>query len=299
MVQVLQDCIGTECEVYIDDILIFGSDEDEFCHRVNKVFNELQQKKMKIKASKCRLGASSIEYLGQIVDKNGLCLSKERTAALMNMRRPEIVTELRSFIGVANYFRNFTPDLGTLLQPLNSEAVGSKRRQINWSDDLVRVYERVKMALSNAQELSFIMPNGDIQLFTDASDYGCGGALYQKQKNAEGREELKPIIFVSKAFNPTQRKWTVGEMFALLYAVTKLHYLIAGRYFEVFTDHRNLIFESTTASGKVERWLQEYNFKINFIEGEKNITADTLSRLMVVSSTDVLIAVVLKLAISA
>jgi hypothetical protein len=125
--------------------------------------------------------------------------------------------------------------------------------------------------------LYFLKAEGEIRLYTDASDIACGAHLTQRVNGEE-----HSVAFVSKTFNSSQRKWDTAdkEMFGVIYAVKRLHYYLGDRSFTICTDHRNLQFE-THLSQRVQRWkmaLADYRYVIEYIKGETNVVADALSR---------------------
>jgi len=127
--------------------------------------------------------------------------------------------------------------------------------------------------------LYFPKPYAPIRLYTDASDYGIGAHLYQLVDNVE-----IPISFISKSLSKEELKWSVPEKeaFAIFYAFRKLEAFLRDTHFTLYTDHKNLTYINDNGSPKVRRWkmeIQEYDFDIYHIEGEKNVVADHFSRL--------------------
>jgi hypothetical protein len=119
-------------------------------------------------------------------------------------------------------------------------------------------------------------------LQTDASDYGIGAYLFQVDSVNGTRKEL-PLGFISKSLDKVQRRWSTieKEAFAIFYALRKWEYLLQGRHFVLQTDHKNLTFINTDLRQKVTRWkvhVQEFDFDIQYLEGENNTVADNMSR---------------------
>ncbi len=283
MMEILDGLVGNICEIYIDDVIIFGNTEEEFVERVRMVFQRFRERGVIIKPSKCVLGATSIEYLGYRIDQEGYQLCEGRLDALRNLRKPTTATELKSFIGLVNCFRDFVHGLSLYFADLTKIGYGKKGTQsITWTPAAEQAFERVKEAALSCKKLHFLQDYGEIILYTDASDNGCGGSLVQV---VNGKEQ--PIAFVSKLFTDVQRRWPTNEkeMFGILFSIEKLHHLLALRKFIVKCDHRNLSFdERMSASPKVERWklrLQQYNYITEYIRGEDNTVADALSRLCI------------------
>jgi hypothetical protein len=141
-------------------------------------------------------------------------------------------------------------------------------------DDIIVFGDTREEFLNNLQQ------EGEIRLYCDASEEALGGHLVQLQNGEE-----QSIMFVNKTFTEAQKKWATGEkeMYAIVYCVDKLRYLIGGRPFVICTDHRNLKFiSSDSASPKIMRWrhtLSEFEYIIRYIKGEMNSVADAFSRL--------------------
>ena len=126
--------------------------------------------------------------------------------------------------------------------------------------------------------MHFLDDHAPINLQTDASDYGVGGYLFQ---TVDGKEI--PVAFVSKSLSKTQLRWSViqKEAYAIYYTCTYLKSLIRDRKFTIFTDHRNLLFISQSSNPMIVRWLMalsEFSFKVEYIPGEDNKIADSMSR---------------------
>lgn len=286
---VLEGLIGDICHAYIDDIIIAAEDEATLLVNIKKVLQRLQDKGLRVKISKCQFGLRKVDYLGFVVDGNSIEIDPKKLQALQTMRKPLTISELRGFIGFVNYFRDHVPNLASALAPL-TRLTGNpkeKKKPVEWTDELEDAYQAVKDLSLAAYKLMHLKDEGELILQTDASDFGLGGALLQRVG-----DQLFPIIFVSKTFTAAQSRWTTTdkEMFAVVYSIRKLHHFLANRRFVVRSDHRSLSFDTKpSASAKVERWklsLQEYDFQVEHISGAENVLADTLSRLLVLTTND-------------
>lgn len=287
MAAILEGLVGNICEIYIDDVIIFARTEEEFVERVRMVFTRFRERGVIIKPSKCVLGASSIEYLGYRIDKVGYQLCEARLEAIRHLRLPRTATELRSYIGLVNCFHTFVPRVDKMLVHLTPLLKGKTKQQVvEWTPVAEQAFELLKTAALACQRLHFLQDHGMIILYTDASDVGCGASLVQVVNGVE-----LPVAFVSKLFSEVQRRWPTNEkeMYAIVYAVEKLHHLLALRQFTVRTDHRNLQYDSKmSASAKVERWklrLQQYDYHTEYVQGALNGVADALSRLCIMDTS--------------
>ena len=114
---VLHGLIYSCCEMYLDDCIVYGRGEAEFLVNLRKVFERFRLKNLKLKAKKCRFGLKRLEYVGRVIDKDGLSMSKEKIETVLNFPLPKEVTALRGFLGLANYFRQFVPFHSEKVQP--------------------------------------------------------------------------------------------------------------------------------------------------------------------------------------
>jgi hypothetical protein len=196
--------------------------------------------------------------------------------------------QLRSFLGLANYFRDHVKHHSTLVFPLQRLLdTYDRRSKLNWTPETDTAWENIKLAIHSCPKLFFLDNTSPVHLYTDASDYGIGAYLVQI---VDGKEV--PIAFISKTLTQSQReKWSVPqkEGYAIYYALCKLEYLLLDRHFTIHTDHKNLTYINDSVNAMVVRWkmyLQEYTFDIQFIKGLDNVVADNFSRLCVLSEAD-------------
>lgn len=286
MAQVLSGLPG--CEVFIDDIIVYSGDEVDFLHRLRRVFDRLRQARLTLKGSKCKLGLPQVEYLGHIVDGNGISLSQARKQAIMDIREPTSTATARSFMGIANYFRSFIPNFAGRVKPLT--ALCSEKTPFEWTPGSQEAFNLIKDAIAQAPLLHHLDYSKEIYLRTDASQVGLGAMLYQK---LEGRD--CPVSFVSKAFTPTEKRWSTieQEAFAAYYAVISFTHFLLGHHFYLETDHRNLVYLYRASAPKLIRWrlrLQEFDYTVVHIPGTDNVVADALSRCFVLTATEGLIS---------
>jgi hypothetical protein len=269
------------CKVYLDDIVIFAKDLESFRTNVAIVFERLHNYNIKVSQEKCEFEKEEIEYLGVVVSGVSKSIAPKTRESLMRLERPSTVTNLRSYLGLANYARAFLEGYAHKAAILQDMAAGrQKNAKLTWTPEAIEAFDSIKKTVQNAKQLQFIRDEGDLILYTDASDYACGGVLMQIQDGVE-----KPIEYFSKTFSKVQRRWSVTdkEMFGVLTGVKMAHFYIAGRHCTVRTDHRALPFQTRPSqSAKVERWkllLQEYNITYEYIAGDTNLQADAMSRL--------------------
>ena len=286
---VLAGLLYVICELYIDDLLIYGKTEEEFLSRVRTVFERFREKKVIIHMEKFELGMSEVEFVGHVIDRSGTRFSAEKLQGVTDFPEPKNHGDIKSFVGLANYFRDHVRDLTGLLRPLQ-ELVKSytkrkdRNRPVEWTAERQESFAKAKVAIQNCQKLYYIQAGGELVLETDASEYGIAAFLYQVFKNPDGTSKIHPIRFISKSLDRTQCNWSTPEKecYAIFYTLVKLEHLLRDVHFKVRTDHKNLLRAYTSGSKKVLRWrmqMQSFDIDYEHVKGEDNIVADTLSRL--------------------
>ena len=270
------------CEVYMDDIVVYGSTEDEFIGNLRLIFGRLRKHKLTVNPKKTRLGLSSIEYVGHTIDNEGISFSRERLQEVIDFPKPQSKGELKSFLGLANYLRDNVPHMSGVCVPLHGMLTGYSKKEkgkaITWTDEASRAFAELKAAINDCQKLFYIDDHSPIHLYTDASLYGIGAYLCQVR---DGKEVM--IALMSRTLTDTQRRWSTIERegFAIVEAFKKFAYLIRDVRFTLHTDHKNLVYIRDTGSSKVVGWkldIQEYDFEVQYIKGELNTVADLMSR---------------------
>jgi hypothetical protein len=278
---VLNGLIYISCEMYLDDCIVFARGQEEFLERLERVFRRFRCFGLLLKAKKCRFGMTQIDYVGRQISSKGISMSKEKIESVINFPKPTTLTALRSLLGLANYFRNFVPFHSDIVAPLQKmiDPKGKKKSYVEWNEQADNAFFNIRQAISRCPLLHFLDEVSPIELYTDASDYGVGGVLFQVVNSVRN-----PISFVSKSLSATQIKWSTiqKEAYAIYYCCKQLDSLLRDRKFTIHTDHKNLTFLSQDPSAMVNRWsmaLQELDYSVNYITGSKNFIADALSRL--------------------
>ena len=280
---VLAGLIYIICEMHLDDCIVYATGTDEFCNRLEQLFKRFHDKHIFLKAAKCKLGMSEVEYVGRTISKDGLRMSEKQIQGVNDFPKPVNNTQLRSFLGFINYFRDYVPNHSNVVSPLTQmiNHSAAKKTAVQWTPEGTVAFYKIKQLIPISPKLYFIHDTAPIVLMTDASDYGVGGYLHQ---TVDGVQQL--VALVSKAFTVTQLKWTViqKEAYAIYHCCTHLDKILRDRHFVIETDHKNLMFLKTDSNAMVIRWwmaMQELDFEIKFIAGTTNSIADALSRLCI------------------
>ena len=259
--------------VYMDDIIIYSRNMEEHASHLQQVLTVMSKYGYKARKDKCCFGVSSVPFLGHVVSGKGLSVDPTKVDLVQAWPPPVDVGQVRSFVGLVQYFKRFIKDLSTILVPLTH--LTKNNTPFNWSQDCQTAFDEVKSLLSTAPVLAMPDPTKRYTVYTDASIYGCGGVLMQ-----EGR----PVAYCGKKFDQTMTNWTTTEqeLFGLVHALETWRCYLEGVQFDLFTDHQPLVWLRTqpNLSRKQSRWLlyiQRFDMELKYIPGPKN-PADALSR---------------------
>ena len=279
MNKVLKHALNKFAFAYLDDIIIYSPDLETHLEHLQYIFNCLREAGLKLKLSKCDFGVDQVNYLGHVISKEGIQPDPAKIGVINNLKRPYTVREVRSFLGMASYYRRFIKDFATIAFPLTQ--LTRKYSRFKWDSDCQKSFEKLKQCLCETVVLAHPDVSKPYLLYTDASDYAVGAVLTQEFPEGE-----RVVQFLSKQLSQTQRKWPTieKEAYAIIYAVNKLRPFLFGSKFTVFTDHKPLrsLFTTEMKNAKVQRWaiiLSEYGCNIEYKTGKTNIPADALSRI--------------------
>ena len=269
------------CLFYLDDIIVFSSTWEEHLARLREVFERLRHAKLKLGAPKCTFAAKEVSYLGHRVTEEGLLPDPSLLAAIRDIPPPKTATEVRSFLGLAGYYRQYVKGFAAIAAPLH--ALTRKDALFHWSEDCQAAFDQLKARLTTSPITAFPDFSQAFRLYTDASTAGLGAILAQVR---EGKERI--ICCASRALNKAEKSYpaTKLECLAIVWAVAKFRPYLMAIPFEVFTDHYALQWLKTmrTGSALLHRWsaaLEEYDYTVRHRPGKVQTHVDGLSRLPV------------------
>ncbi|KAI4872550.1 hypothetical protein NFI96_003106 [Prochilodus magdalenae] len=203
MDQVLQGLPNVHC--FLDDILITGQDEAHHLRNLEAVLSRLGKVGLRVQKEKCEFFKDSLEYLGHTIDSVGLHKSDDKIKAIVEAPVPTDTTQLRSFLGLINYYARFVPNMSTLLHPLN--ALLHKGVKWKWSRECDKAFKKAKEQLSSKSVLTHYNPSLPVILACDASPYGVGAVISHRLLNGEER----PIAFASRMLSKAEHNYAQIE----------------------------------------------------------------------------------------
>ncbi|KAL0153780.1 hypothetical protein M9458_050896, partial [Cirrhinus mrigala] len=279
--------------LYLDDIIVFSSSVDQHLARLEVVLSRLQREGLKAKLSKCAFFKKEVHYLGHVISSEGVSTDPGKVEAVAQWPRPTNVSELRSFLGFASYYRRFVEGFAKLAAPLhrlvaqlaNPKPLKRSAREFAeaWSAECQCSFEGLKGKLTTAPVLAYADFSLPFILEVDASHGGLGAVLSQEQQG-----KVRPIAYGSRSLRPTERNTTNYssmklEFLALKWAMTeKFREYLLGHKCVVFTDNNPLSYLTSAKLGAMEqRWAAQvaaFDFEIKYRSGKSNRNADALSR---------------------
>ena len=269
------------CLFYLDDIIIFSSTWEEHLARLRQVFERLRHTNLKLGADKCTFAAKEVSYLGHRVTEEGLLPDSSLLAIIREIPPPKTTTEVRSFLGLAGYYRRYVKGFAAIADPLH--ALTRKDAVFHWSAECQAAFDQLKHLLTTSPITAFPDFSQAFRLYTDASTAGLGAILAQVR---DGKERI--ICCASRALNQAKKSYpaTKLECLAIVWAVAKFRPYLMAMPFEVFTDHYALQWLKTmrTGSALLHRWseaLEEYDFTVHHCAGKIQSHVDGLSQLPV------------------
>ena len=277
------------CVVYFDNLYITGPDDESHLNTLEKVLRICKTKGLRLRREKCAFMQDEVDFLGYRLSKNGLHPNKSKVDAINNAPRPKNVSQLKSFLGLLNYYGKFIANLSSTLEPLHR--LLKKNQKWVWGRDQETAFKQAKTALTSKSLLVHFNPHTPMVLICDASPYGVGAILAHRDDSGE-----KPICYASRTLNAAERNYAQidREALAIIFGVKRFHKYILGQQIEIITDHKpllGLLGEGKPlpehSSARVQRWamaLSAYTYRLCYRPGHQN-SADALSRLPLSETT--------------
>jgi hypothetical protein len=271
--------------VYLDDIIVASTCEALHRRHLLQVFSLLEQNVLVVNEEKCVFGQSSVEFLGHIISAAGSSPLPSRVEAIAAFPRPVTVRQLQAFLGLFNFYRKFIPAAARVVLPLTRALRGGPRgdQPLDWSAEMAAAFEAARRSLSSTAVLQHPVHGAELSLVTDASATHVG-AVIQQRRPGQG---WRPLGFFSAQLDKAQVNYSAfdRELFAVVAAIKYFRFMLEGRSFTVFTDHRPLVGalsrRSDPCSSRQQRHLSfitEFSPVIRHIAGQSNVVADALSR---------------------
>ncbi|UYV77931.1 K02A2.6-like [Cordylochernes scorpioides] len=277
---ILQGMDGVMC--YLDDILIFASDSKTHDRILRLVLRKLKEAKVTLNKAKCVFGVPRINFLGHILDEDGIRPDPAKIEAVARMPAPTDVHGVRRFLGMVNHLGRFVENLSEIVAPLNQLLV--KGQDFVWDCSQEGAFRKLKELLTTQPILAAYDVRKPTMVSSDASSYGLGAVLKQEGKNGIWR----PVAYSSRTMTPTEKRYAQieKEALAITWACERFQDFLLGKRFRIETDHKPLIplfstKELSSLTPRLQRFrmrMMRFGFEIVHIPGKELLDADALSR---------------------
>lgn len=282
------------CVVYLDDILIYSSTEEEHERHVKEVLERLRNHNLYAKLSKCEFHRTEVKFLGFIVGRGGVRIDPERSRTVTDWPEPKTYHDVQVFLGFTNYFRQFIPQYARITQPLTNllkgMVRGRKKGPFEFPEKAREAFKEIKAMFTQPPVLRHFDPERPILLITGASGYAIAGILAQleieKTPARRERKRWRPVAFYSRQLHGAEQRYEVHdqELLAIVECFKEWRHYLEGspHSIRVQTDHNNLryFFKTKVLNQRQARWaelLAAYDFEIEYRPGRYN-PADAPSR---------------------
>ncbi|KAJ0619192.1 putative nucleotidyltransferase, Ribonuclease H [Helianthus annuus] len=260
--------------VFIDDVLIYSKSRAEHAQHLRLVLELLQGNQLYAKFSKCEFWLEEVQFLGHIVNSRGIHVDPAKIEAVKGWVTPKNPSEVRSFLGLAGYYRRFIEGFSKIAVPLTS--LTHKDKPFVWGTAQETAFQTLKHMLCHAPVLTLPDGSDDFVVYCDASNLGLGCVLMQRDK---------VIAYASRQLKIHEKNYTTHdlELGAVVFALKIWRHYLYGTRCTIFTDHKSLqhIFNQRELNMRQRRWvelLNDYDCEIRYHPGKANVVADALSR---------------------
>jgi hypothetical protein len=264
--------------LYVDDIICHAKDFEQHLDRLRQIFIKLRAAGLKLKPRKCVLFQTKVEFLGHVVDGEGIRPNPDNVAKLINWPTPKTQTDVRGILGLASYYRRFIKSFSQIVKPLTE--LTKKLKQFEWTEECQVAFDEIKRLLTSPPVMAYPKPNCPYILDTDASNFAIGAVLSQVQDGVE-----RVIAYGSRTLNKSEVRYCVTdrELLAVKYFVEYYKYYLLGQQFLVRSDHQALrwLFSLKEPKDRIARWIEilsQYSFALEYRKGDHHGNADGLSR---------------------
>jgi hypothetical protein len=244
---------------FIDDILIYSKNEKEHARHLQIVLTHLREHQLYAKFSKCAFWLEKIQFLGHVLSAKGIAVDPSKVKDILEWKPPTTVHQVRSFLRLAGYYRQFIPDFSKLVKPITSLLKNDTK--FNWSSRCNEAFEQLKVLLTTALVLAQPDIEKPFDVYCDASGSDLGCVLMQ-----EGRV----ITYASRQLRWHEEHYPTHdlELAAVVHALKIWRHYLLGNICHIYTDHKSLkyIFTQSELNMRQRRWLElikDYELEIS------------------------------------
>ena len=258
--------------VFIDDILVYSKNKEEHEKHLHVILQTLREHQLFAKLNKCEFWLDQISFLSHVVSKDGISVDPSKVE--LSWKRTTTVSEIRSFLGMAGYYRRFNEGFSKISLPLTR--LTQKNAKFVWSKECQSSFEELKKKLVSAPVLTILFGLGGFVVYSDASHQGLGCVLMQHGK---------VVAYASRKLKPHEKNYPTHdlELTSVVFALNIWKHYLYGETCEIYTDHQSLkyLFSQKELNMRQRRWielLKDYDCRILYHPCKANVVIDAFSR---------------------
>lgn len=265
--------------VYLDDVLLHAKTVEEALNGLRKALLIFREEGLKLNMKKCSFLVTSVSFLGYEIGNGTVRPGAEKTESIRQFSPPKNVRQVRQFLGLTGYFRQFVKNYALIAKPITM--LLRKDTKWKWESKHQTAFEELKEILCKRPVLALFDPRATTEIHTDASSIGVAGIMLQRLSD----DKLHPVAYFSRQTNEAEQKCHSYELetLAVVETLKKFRTYLLGMPFTVVTDCNAL---KATAKKKyviprIARWwlqLQEFTFDVTYRPGTRLKHVDALSR---------------------
>jgi hypothetical protein len=274
MNKVFMECLDKFVMMFIDDILVYSRNEEEYEGHLRLVLQKLRDLKLYAKLSKCEFWLKQVAFLEHVISKGGISVNQSKVQDVLSWKAPMSVGDIRSLLGLAGYYQRLIEGFSKIRKPMTE--LLEKDKQLEWTPSYESSFQELKKRLMTAPVL--VMPDMEkpFSIYYDALGQGLGCVVMQ---------DGCVVAYASQQLRNHEVNYPTHDMelAAVVHALEIWRHDLMGKRCELYTDHKSLkyIFTQSNLNLRQRRWLElikDYDLGINYHPGKANVVADALRR---------------------
>jgi hypothetical protein len=260
--------------VFIDDILIYFKNLEDHANHLHIILQRLRDHHLYAKFSKCEFWLDTVKFLGHTISSDGISVDPSKVQEVLDWKPPTSVHQIRSFLGLAGYYRCFIPDFSRIAKPMTERL--KKGAKFSWDQKYEDAFHTLRAHLTTAPVLAQPYVSKSFDIYCDASGIGLGCVLMQ---------DNRVIAYASRALRTHEQNYPTHdlELTAVIHTLKIWRHHLMGTKCHIYTDHKSLkyIFTQADLNMRQRRWLElikDYDLEVHYHPGKANVVADALSR---------------------